>query len=141
MKRAGIFFGRRFSLRSKDVPGGFMQFFKSQRALLACVAVFASAVMVASLAPAQKTTATVVRAGATAAATGCPEGDAGLKLPAGFCASVFADGIGHARHMAVASNGVLYVNTWSGTYYGNETPHEGGFLVALQDKAGKGRAD
>ena len=118
-----------------------MQLFKSQRALIACIAIFAGAVMVASLAPAQKSTATAVKAGATAAATGCPEGDAGLKLPAGFCASVFADGIGHARHMAVASNGVLYVNTWSGTYYGNEKPHDGGFLVALQDKTGAGKAD
>jgi glucose/arabinose dehydrogenase/mono/diheme cytochrome c family protein len=118
-----------------------MQFFKSQAALVACIAMFASAVMVASLAPAQKATDAAMKAGVTAPATGCPEGDAGLKLPAGFCASVFADGIGHARHMAVATNGVLYVNTWSGTYYGNEKPHEGGFLVALQDKAGKGRAD
>ena len=66
----------------------------------------------------------------------CPDDDSGLKLPAGFCATVFADGIGHARHMVVAPNRVLYVNTWSGRYYGNDTPHTGGFLVALQDKNG-----
>src|SRR5208282_1854834 len=60
---------------------------------------------------------------------------------AGFCATVFADGIGHARHMVVASNSVVYVNTWSGRYYGNDTPHAGGFLVALQDKSGAGKAD
>jgi glucose/arabinose dehydrogenase/mono/diheme cytochrome c family protein len=54
---------------------------------------------------------------------------------------VFADNIGHARHMVVAPNGVLYVNTWSGRYYGNDTPHAGGFLVALQDKSGSGKAD
>ena len=41
----------------------------------------------------------------------CPNDDSGLKLPAGFCATVFADGIGHARHMVVAPGGVLYVNT------------------------------
>jgi glucose/arabinose dehydrogenase/mono/diheme cytochrome c family protein len=70
----------------------------------------------------------------------CPN-DAGLKLPAGFCASVFADGIGHARHMVVAPNGVLYVNTWSGRYYDNEPPHPGGFLVALQDTSGAGKAN
>src|SRR5208282_3702172 len=63
----------------------------------------------------------------------CPENDSGLQLPAGFCASVFADGIGHARHLTVAANGVVYVNTWSGRYYGNDAPHAGGFLVALQD--------
>jgi hypothetical protein len=44
----------------------------------------------------------------------CPNDDSGLKLPPGFCATVFADGIGHARHMVVAPNGVVYVNTWSG---------------------------
>ena len=72
----------------------------------------------------------------------CRNGDSGLKLPAGFCATVFADDIGHARHLVVAPNGVVYVNTWSGSYYPpNETPHEGGFLVALEDKAGSGKAD
>jgi glucose/arabinose dehydrogenase/mono/diheme cytochrome c family protein len=72
---------------------------------------------------------------------GCPQDDSGLKLPAGFCASIFADGIGHARHMVVAPSGVLYVNTWSGRYYGNAAPHADGFLVALQDKSGAGKAD
>jgi len=32
-----------------------------------------------------------------AALGACPRNDAGLKLPPGFCATVFADGIGHAR--------------------------------------------
>lgn len=71
----------------------------------------------------------------------CPNDDSGLTLHPGFCATVFADGIGHARHMVAAPDGVLYVNTWSGTYYGNDTPHAGGFLVALQDKTGSGKAD
>jgi glucose/arabinose dehydrogenase/mono/diheme cytochrome c family protein len=74
-------------------------------------------------------------------AAACPGDDSGLKLPAGFCATIFADGIGHARHLAVAPNGVVYVNTWSGRYYGNDTPHAGGFLVALQDTTGAGQAD
>ena len=77
-----------------------------------------------------------------AAANGkCPAAHAGLKLPPGFCATVFADKIGHARHLVVASNGVVYVNTWSGRYYGNDKPHDGGFLVALQDTTGSGHAD
>ena len=71
----------------------------------------------------------------------CPDDVSGLKLPPGFCATVFADDIGHVRHMVVAPSGVLYVNTWSGMYYGNDTPHAGGFLVALQDKSGTGKAD
>jgi hypothetical protein len=30
----------------------------------------------------------------------CPDNDAGLSLPHGFCASIFADKIGHARRLA-----------------------------------------
>ena len=67
--------------------------------------------------------------------------DSGLKLPPGFCAEIFADGIGHARHMVVAPDGVVYVNTWSGAYYGSQRPHPGGFLVALEDTTGAGKAD
>ena len=78
---------------------------------------------------------------APSASAACPSDDTGLRLPAGFCASIFADGIGHARHLVVAPNGVVYVNTWSGRYYGNDTPHAGGFLVALQDTTGAGKAD
>lgn len=73
--------------------------------------------------------------------TMCPNDDTGLKLPSGFCATVFADSIGHARHMVVSPGGLVYVNTWSGSYYGNDTPPAGGFLVALQDKSGTGKAD
>ena len=71
----------------------------------------------------------------------CSHDDSGLTLPAGFCATVFADGVGHARHLVVAPSGVVYVNTWSGDYYNFDKPHDGGFLVALQDKAGTGKAD
>ena len=60
--------------------------------------------------------------GAIRMPTSCPADDSGLRLPAGFCATIFADGIGHARHLVVAPNGVVYVNTWSGRYYGNDTP-------------------
>lgn len=73
--------------------------------------------------------------------TTCPNDASGLILPAGFCATVFADGIGHARHLVVAPNGIVYVNTWSGSYYGNSAPHAGGFLVALRDQHSVGKAD
>lgn len=77
-----------------------------------------------------------------AANSACPSDESGLKLPPGFCATVFADGIGHARHLVVAQNGVVYVNTWSGSYYPpNQPAPAGGFLVALQDKTGSGKAD
>jgi len=79
--------------------------------------------------------------GAPAPGAAVCKGDAGLALPAGFCASVFADRIGHARHLVVAPNGVVYVNTWSGRSYHYDTPHEGGFLVALRDTTGSGAAN
>jgi glucose/arabinose dehydrogenase len=71
----------------------------------------------------------------------CAGDNGGITLPPGFCATVFADNVGHARQMVFAPNGVLYVNTWSGRYYRNDTPHPGGFLVALKDTKGEGRAD
>src|ERR1700724_1348623 len=78
---------------------------------------------------------------AQAAATSCSGDAAGITLPDGFCATIFADNIGHARQMAVAPDGTLYVNTWSGIYYNNDTVPAGGFIVALRDKNGSGRAD
>jgi glucose/arabinose dehydrogenase len=74
-------------------------------------------------------------------AQACAGDNGGITLPSGFCATVFADNLGHVRHMAVAPNGVLYVNSWSGRYYHNDTPPAGGFLVALKDSNNVGRAD
>jgi glucose/arabinose dehydrogenase/mono/diheme cytochrome c family protein len=71
----------------------------------------------------------------------CPETDAGLSLPNGFCATIFADKVGHARQLVVTPDGTVYVNTWSGVYYNNDTPPEGGFLIALKDTKGTGHAD
>jgi glucose/arabinose dehydrogenase/mono/diheme cytochrome c family protein len=75
------------------------------------------------------------------AAAGCPETHTGITLSPGFCATVFADNIGHARHLVVSPAGVVYVNTWSGVYYNSDPVRAGGFLVALQDTKGAGRAD
>jgi glucose/arabinose dehydrogenase/mono/diheme cytochrome c family protein len=71
----------------------------------------------------------------------CTAENGGIALPRGFCASIFADGLGHARHLVVAPNGTVYVNTWSGAYYKDTPPESAGFLVALQDKNNDGRAD
>ena len=80
--------------------------------------------------------------GDRASTTGVPPcRDAGLTLPHGFCATVFADSVGHVRHMTVSPNGTLYINSWSGRYYGSDQPHAGGFLVALRDTNGDGHAD
>ncbi len=70
----------------------------------------------------------------------CATDNGGITLPDGFCATVFADTLGHARHIVVASNGDVYVNTWSGKYYQGAT-HPGGFLIALRDTNNDGKAD
>ena len=57
------------------------------------------------------------------------EGESQLKLPRGFCASVFADGLGQPRHMAVQDNGDVYVM------------RRGAPTLALRDEDGDGRAD
>lgn len=72
----------------------------------------------------------------------CTGDNGGLSLPPGFCATVFADNLGHTRHLTVAADGTVYVNTWSGAYFRNapKAP-EGGFLLGLKDTKGKGTAD
>ncbi len=110
-----------------------MRFSNLLRTLLPAIAVLGALSVGSSLASG--------RPGAESNGTGCPNDDSGLKLPAGFCATVFADNIGHARHLVVAPSGVVYVNTWSGDYYPpGDKPPAGGFLVALQDKTGAGKA-
>jgi hypothetical protein len=67
--------------------------------------------------------------------------DSGLQLPAGFCATIFVDNLGHARHLLVSPSGVVCVNTLTGDLYAaNDRPPAGGFLVALQGKTGAGKA-
>jgi glucose/arabinose dehydrogenase len=70
----------------------------------------------------------------------CEADNAGLELPAGFCATIFADNLGRARHLAVAPNGDVYVNTWSSTYTQLKNA-PGGYVVGLRDTDGDGRAD
>jgi glucose/arabinose dehydrogenase len=71
----------------------------------------------------------------------CPGDNGGITLPAGFCATVFADTVGHARDIVVATNGDVYVNTWSGEYYPLKGPPPGGFLIAMRDTKHTGKAD
>ena len=111
-----------------------MRWLKINRTLLCCVAGVCLAGSIVS-ARGQSNSAKETNS------SSCPNDETGLKLPTGFCATLFADGIGHARHMVVSPGGLVYVNTWSGTYYGKDVPHAGGFLVALEDKTGVGKAD
>jgi len=73
-------------------------------------------------------------AAAHPAATCSPE----LALPPGFCATVFADRLGHVRHMAVAGDGTVYANNMGGRDAGD--PARPG-LVILRDTHGTGQAD
>src|ERR1700691_852717 len=110
-----------------------MRLSKLFRTLLPAVAALSALCICSSLAMDQSTAQTKSQ--------DCSSSDSGLKLPAGFCATIFADNIGHARHLVVAPDGTVYVNTWSGAYYpAGETPHASGFVVALQDKSGTGKA-
>src|SRR6478735_2964793 len=59
-----------------------------------------------------------------------------LTLPAGFCSTVFADGVGRARHITVSSTGDVFVQLWS---YDDGPP--AGSVVALRDLDGNGKAE
>lgn len=64
---------------------------------------------------------------------GCDARNGGIQLPPGFCATVFADKLGPARHMAVRDNGDVYVAL--------SRARDGGTIVALRDTDGDGHAD
>ena len=78
-----------------------MQLHRVCRTLLPDFAVLAALCVGISLASAQNQS----NPGAETKSQACPSDDSGLKLPTGFCATVFADGIGHARHIVVAPGG------------------------------------
>src|SRR5689334_11767258 len=59
---------------------------------------------------------------------------AGLDLPDGFCATVFAESVNTARHIVVAPNGDVFVNT--GGRGGS-----GGGVIAFRDTNRDGKAD
>ena len=76
----------------------------------------------------------------------CDRGDGDITLPPGFCASIFADEVGVARHLVVTPTGDVYVALENGNHSsGNSTrmrgPNGRGGLVALRDTNGDGRAD
>ena len=73
--------------------------------------------------------------------TRAPATTEGSTLPPGFCATVFADSLGHVRHLVVAANGDVYANTWSGKYYDEGSTPSSPFLVAMRDSNHDGRAD
>jgi len=76
----------------------------------------------------------------------CDEGNGGITLPAGFCAAVFADEIGVARHLVVTPAGDVYValenaerSSANSTRVTGENGRGG--IMALRDTNADGRAD
>ena len=67
---------------------------------------------------------------AATAAPACDADNGGITLPAGFCATVFADGLLGARHVTVRPNGDVYVAIGGS-----------GGAVGLRDTDGDGHAD
>jgi glucose/arabinose dehydrogenase len=71
----------------------------------------------------------VVTVPAAAQGVPCAADNAGLSLPAGFCAVLVADSLGSPRHIVVASNGDVMASTRDGA------------LVVARDTTRDGRAD
>ena len=65
----------------------------------------------------------------------CAADNGGLKLPTGFCATVFADSLAGPRHLVVAPNGDVFVSLQG---RGRDVP---GGVIGLRDTNGDGRAD
>ncbi len=65
--------------------------------------------------------------------THCDKDIGGITLAQGFCATVFADHLGVARHMVVDASGDVYVAL--------QQKANGGGIVALRDSQGTGHAD
>jgi len=59
--------------------------------------------------------------------------NAGLKLPDGFSANIYADKLGHARHLDINPNGDVYVSL--------SNVKNGGGIVCLRDENQDGKAD
>jgi glucose/arabinose dehydrogenase len=77
----------------------------------------------------------------TAAKSTTASSEVRLKLPQRFTATIFAENLGSARHIVVGPNGTVYVNTWRSPYDTTRRVPEGGYIVALRDTTGDGKAD
>lgn len=64
----------------------------------------------------------------------CDPDNGGITLPEGFCATVFADGVGRPRHIVVAPNGDVFVALAGGR-------GQRGGVLALRDTNADGKAD
>ena len=74
--------------------------------------------------------ASPTRANAPAQKPACEGDNGGLTLSPGFCATIFADNLGHVRHLVAAPDGTVYANTWSGRYFPNAPAAAGRFSAS-----------
>jgi glucose/arabinose dehydrogenase len=66
---------------------------------------------------------------------------AGLQLPPGFCATVFAQDVAGARHIVVAPNGDVFVNTQARSGRDAPASANGPAILALRDTNADGKVD
>jgi len=77
----------------------------------------------------------------TPAAPPCDPNNAGITLPSGFCATLFADSLGAARHLVVAPNGDVIVNARPMRSQNQQAPTNPGGVFILRDADGDGVAE
>ena len=82
----------------------------------------------------------VVAGPLAAQAARCAPDNGGITLPAGFCATVFADSLPAPRHLWIADKGVYVSLSGRGGGRNGATPVPGG-VILLRDTNGDGRAD
>jgi glucose/arabinose dehydrogenase len=79
---------------------------------------------------------TIAAGSATAQRPGCAPDNGGITLPAGFCASVFADSLPGPRHLRVMPNGDVYVSL-----AGRGRGGPAGGVIMLRDANKDGKAE
>ncbi|MDQ6887933.1 MAG: PQQ-dependent sugar dehydrogenase [Gemmatimonadota bacterium] len=82
-----------------------------------------------------------VAADSVANSPSCPGDNGGITLPAGFCATVFADSVGGARHIAVAPNGDVFVQLIAARQVSESGTSAKGGILAMRDRNRDGKAD
>jgi len=92
---------------------------------------FRSPILLAGLIAAAAVVACDKKSSITATSEGCDES---IKLPKGFCATIFADSTGPARHLVVRKNGDVIVGVL-------DQRRQAGGLLALRDTNHDGHAD
>ena len=107
---------------------------RPRRSTCACVGLGVSAALLACGA---------ARSGPSLDHPECDRDNGGITLPAGFCAAIFADTIGVARHAVVGPDGIVYLALEPGsrTSAGTSRRREPGGIAILRDTTGDGRAD